>query len=197
MTMWRVKNDGYRKVKEVYIFEPIIATIEFSKNGKYMLFMMHDSKTHIVYDAMTMERVSKFEMKCKDSSDNEISYFYGSLLSYDGSYIIAGDSTFRYIFDIYGKFIRSCDGKNIYTIYPFSNTEYAGTKNADESYLKTHLISIDFMTDKETVLYEFSSYISTIYFNNDCSSFCYDQYPKVNLTDFIIYIDLLCKLKGR
>ena len=165
--MWKVKNDGYRKVKEVYIFELINATIEFSKNGKYLLFMMTDSKTHIVYDAMTMERVSKFEMKCKDALGNEISYFYGSLLSYDGSYIIAGDSAFRYIFDIYGKFIRGCDSKNIYTIYPFSNTEFAGIKNVDESYLKTNLITIDFMTDKETVLFEFSSYISTIYFNDD------------------------------
>jgi hypothetical protein len=184
--MWRVKNDGYRKVKEVYVFESVGATIEFSKNGKYMLFMANDSKTHIVYDAMTLERVSKFEMKCKDAYENEISYFYGSILSYDGSYIIAGDGTTRYIFDIYGKFIRNCDGKSLYTIYPFSNTEFAGTKNADESYVKTHLVTIDFISDKETILFEFDSYISTIYFNNDCSSFCYDKYPKVILTYFII-----------
>lgn len=178
--MWKVKNDGYRKIKEVYLFEPINTTMEFSKDGKVLLLTQNDSKTHIVYNALTLERIAKFELKCKDSNDYDVTYFYGSQLSFDGTYIIAGDSYSRYIFKTDGTFVRRCDGKNIYTIYQYSKTEFAGTKNSDETYTKTHLVAIDFLTDKETVVMEFDSYISTIYFNNDCTCFCYDKYPKVS-----------------
>jgi len=120
-------------------------------------------------------------MKCKDDSDNDITYFYDTRLSYDGSYLVAGDSMNRYIFDVHGKFLRRWDGKNLYTIYQFSKTEFVGAKNSDETYTKTHLVAIDFMTDKERVLYQFDSYISTIYLSPDSSGFCFDKYPKVKL----------------
>ena len=31
LTMWQIKEDGYKKIKEIYIWENINMTIEFSK----------------------------------------------------------------------------------------------------------------------------------------------------------------------
>ena len=167
-------------MKEVFLFDPMNNELNFSKDGKYLLIMGNDSVTHMVYDALTLEKLSHFKATAKDASGYDVTYFYGSQLSYDGSYIVAGDSYNRYIFKRDGEFVRSCPSKNIYTIFQYSKTEFCGVKNSDDTYTKTHIVAIDFLTDKETEIYKFESYVSTIHFNKDNTAFCYDVYPKVS-----------------
>ena len=146
-----------------------------------MLLTFNDARTHLIYNAQTLELISKKELTGKNKDGNEITNFYDSRLSYDGTYLVAGDSYTKYIFDQNLEFVKSLDGRNIYTTWQYSKTKFWGCKNADDTYTKTNLVTIDFMSDKEEVLYEFDSYISTIYFNEDNTAFCYDKYPKVRI----------------
>lgn len=122
--MWEVKSSGYRKIKEQFLFEPMSSSIEFSKDGKRMLLTHNDSQTLSIYDALQLNKISTFKLECNDDYGNPITYFYGTMLSFDGSYIIAGDSYTRRIFDINGKFVRNLSGRNMYTIYQYSKTEF-------------------------------------------------------------------------
>jgi len=140
-------------------------------NGKFFLLTGTDSQTHIVYNALTLEEVSNVKLTCKDSNDYDVTYFYSTMLSYDGSYLVGGDGTTRHIFDQQGKFIKSISGRNIYTVFMYGKTSFCGAKNSDETYTKSHLVEVDFISDKETIIYEFETYISTIYLNEDNSGF--------------------------
>jgi WD40 repeat protein len=122
--MWEVRSSGYRKLKEQFLFEAIISSIEFSKDGKRMMISHSDNQTISIYDALELKRISTFKLEAKDEYGNALTYFYGSMLSYDGSYILAGDSYTRRIFDIDGKFIRNLSGRSMYTIYQYSKTEF-------------------------------------------------------------------------
>lgn len=59
-------------------------------------------------------------------------------------------------------------------------TSFCGMKDTNDDYTKSELVEIDFLTDNETTIYEFESYISVIYLNNDNTSFCFEIYPKVS-----------------
>lgn len=61
----------------------------------------------------------------------------------------------------------------------FSKTEFAGIKNIDDTYTKTHLCAIDFLKDTVREIYAFDSYISYVNFNNDFTAFTFEQYPKL------------------
>lgn len=105
--MWEISNRGYRKINETYIFESLNNTIEFSADGKYMLLAVNDSKTFLFFDAQTLTRLHKVELKAKDANGYDVTYFYSSTLSRDGTYIITGDSYMKYIFENNGTFLRS------------------------------------------------------------------------------------------
>lgn len=179
--MWEIKNTSYRKIKETYFFETMSTSIEFSKDGKTMMLSQSDNKTMIVYDAINLNRLSKFEISAKDTYGNDVYFYYGTLLSYDGSYVIAGDSYTKYIFDRDGKFLNTCSGRSMYTVFMYSKTEFVGTKYADDNYSKTNLVAVDFIKDTETVLYQFDSYVSNFYANQDFSQIAVDTYPKLNV----------------
>ena len=114
---------------------------------------------------------------------NDYTYFYSFLLSLDGSYIITGDGYQRLIFDNKGNFIKWINGRNMYTVYMYTATEFIGTKNTDD-YTKTNLIAVDFMNDTERIIYEFDSYVSYITLSPDKSSFIYEVWPKMYITNF-------------
>ncbi|CAI2381450.1 unnamed protein product [Moneuplotes crassus] len=188
LTLWEIEIYGYRKIKEIFLFEQVSNQISVSDNGKFLLLWLSDNRTHMIYNAETLELVSKKELTAKTDDGGEVTYFYDSKLSFDGSYLIGGDSYSRYIFDQNLNFVRKVDGRNMYSIWQYSKTQFLGCKNADDTYTKTNLVAIDILTDKEEVIYNFESYISMIYLNQDKTGFCYDKYPK------IYYVDL--KNKG-
>lgn len=125
----------------------------------------------MIYNAETLELVSKKELTGKTDEGTDYTYFYDSKISYDGSYLIGGDSYSRYIFDQNLNFIRKIDGRNMYSIWQYSKTQFLGCKNADDTYTKTNLVAIDILTDKEEVIYNFDSYISNIYLREDKTGF--------------------------
>ena len=65
----------------------------------------------------------------------------------------------------------------MYSIYMYSATEFIGSK-ATSDYVKTNMISIDFINDTEKIIYEFESYISYFTLSPDRSVFMYDAWPK-------------------
>lgn len=62
----------------------------------------------------------------------------------------------------------------------FSKTEFAGVKNTDDTYTKSHLVAVDFIEDKHRSIYEFDSFISTIHMNDEGSALCYEKNTKVS-----------------
>lgn len=71
----------------------------------------------------------------------------------------------------------------MYTIYNLSKTEVYGIKPTDD-YVKSNLVSFDFISDTEKIIYAFDNNPSFFQYNEDKSVIVYDQYPK------IIYVDL-------
>lgn len=181
--MWEVKSGGYRKLNETFLFEAINTTFEFSHDGKFLLLSLTDSRTFITYDALTLTRLKKFELKAQDVNGYDVTYFYGAQLSKDGKYILSGDSYNKYVFDNEGKFLNRCNGRSMYTTYMYSNTEFAGVKNADDTYTKTHLVAIDFLKDTERELFLFDSYVSYVNFNRELTAFTFEAYPKIKYRD--------------
>lgn len=179
LTKWEVTSTGYRKVNEAYLTKDYANSIIFSGDGKFFLMWLNDNRTHWIFNSGTLECTMSKELTGKDSNNNDITYFYDSKLSHDGSYIIGGDSYNRMVFDNKGEFVKRIDGRNMYTIYMYSKTEFVGTKNADEAYTKTNLVAIDFLKDTETVLYQFDSYISTFHINPEATLLVYEKYPNV------------------
>jgi len=139
----------------------------------------NDSQTIAIYYTETMELFSKIKLEAKDENEQPITYFYGTLLSYDGSYIIAGDSYIRRIFDNKGKFIKNIKGRDLYTIFQYSKTQFVGFKNSDDTYTKSCLMAIDFINDTESIVHQFDSYISSGTFSDDMNNLMYEQYPKI------------------
>lgn len=90
-------------------------------------------------------------MEAKLDDGNLMSYFCYVLLSFDGSYLIGGDSYSRYIFDNNGTFIKRIEGRNLNSIYSFSKTEFVGITNASD-YTKSKIVAVDFIADTEKEL---------------------------------------------
>ena len=172
MTLWEYSSTGIRKLNETYIFENTYSSMEFSKDGKIFIFMLQDYKTCLVYDALTLNLISKWELKGQDSNGYDLTYFYNMYPSFDGSYLLSGDSYSRWVFDNQGKFIKWFNGGNAYTMYMYSKNEYLSVKG-DDSYTKTNLVSYDFINGTEKVIHSFDSYITPSYFSPDYSSYLY------------------------
>ena len=82
--------------------------------------MWQDYRTCLIYDALTLNLISKSELKAQDSNGYDLAYFYSMFPSFDGSYILSGDSYNRWVFDNQGKFIKWFNGGNAYTMYMYS-----------------------------------------------------------------------------
>ena len=180
--MWEITNRGYRKINESYIFESINNTIEFSANGKYFILACSDSKTFMIYDAQNLSRINKLELKAKDTNDYDVTYFYSAMLSKDGSYIISGDGYQRYIFDREGKFLKRVSGRNMYTIFMYSATEFVGMRPTTD-YTKSDLVAVDFIKDSEKTVYNFDQYVSNFNISPDLNILVYDYWPKVYIVN--------------
>ena len=182
LTLWEITNRGYRKINESYIFESINNTMEFSANGKYFVLSCNDSKTFIIYDAQNLSRINKFELKAKDTSGYDVTYFYSALLSKDGSYLLSGDGYQRYVFDKEGKFVKALSGRNMYTIFMYSPTEFVGIRPTSD-YTKSDLVAVDFIKDSEKTVYNFDQYVSNFNLSPDNNILVYDYWPKVYIVN--------------
>lgn len=106
MTLWEVTSKEYRKIDDIFIFDTITTTLNFSEDGKYFVIMQNDYRTAILFDALTLERIRKVELTAKDPNGYDYNYFYSLFVSYDGSYFIGGDGYQRYIFENNGTFLK-------------------------------------------------------------------------------------------
>lgn len=107
MTCWKLKATGYRKINEKFFFTSVSSTFTFSGDGKYFFTDENSGQDITIYDAISLDKVKSIKLECKDQYDNPIAYFYGTVFSQDGSYLLAGDSYTRYIFDAKtGKYLN-------------------------------------------------------------------------------------------
>lgn len=185
ITLWELTATGTRKMNEVYIFESVSYSMEFSTDGKIFVMMGNDYKTCYIYNALNLELISKWELKGQDGNGYDLTYFYTMYPSYDGSYLLSGDTYSRWVFDNQGKFIKCFNASNVYTMYMYSKNEYLGIK-PNESYTKTNLVAFDFINGIEKQFYEFDSYVGSVNLSPEFNAFTYDQYPKY----------MYCNMKG-
>lgn len=182
LTLWEVTNRGYRKINESYIFESINNTMEFSGDGRYFVLAVNDYKTFIIYDAQTLARIDKVSLTAKDTNNYDVTYHYSCMLSKDSTYIITGDGYQRYVFNRDGTFKINIPGRNMYTIFMYSPTEFIGIQPTPD-YTKSNLIAVDFINNTEKIIFEFDAYISSFNLSPDQSIITYDQWPKINMVN--------------
>ena len=174
--MWEVTAHAYKKRKELFVYDSVQTSIQFSKNGAYMLLIDYNSKFAIIYDALNLTEVSKVNFIAKDTYGNDVSYFSMTTLSFDGSYVLTSDYNNWYIFSNKGELVKTSPFKGHYTIYPFSKTEYLVLQYPE--YPNTSLIAFDFIKETERVVYKSTSYMSSIYISDDSTSFILSDYSK-------------------
>ena len=115
--LWEVTQRGFRKIAEEYVFVPVSQNIDFSHDGKLLLLSSTDGTTALVFNAETLDIISQNELKGRDLKGEKCHSFSTINLSYDGSYIIAGDPNQKFIFKNDGEFIKCISGRNMYSIY--------------------------------------------------------------------------------
>ena len=176
--MWEVTPKGFRKLAEEYIFMPVNSYIDFSHDGRFILLSSTDGSKALIFNASTLDMISQYELVGRDLKDEEWSNFQSIKLSYDASYIIAGDSNLRFIFTINGEFVKWINGRNMYSIYMTSRNEFMGTKPTPD-FSKTTLVALNFINDTERFVFDFNAFVTRIYLNEDFTAFTYEVYPKL------------------
>lgn len=138
--MWEVKKSGYHKLNEIFLFESIFTSFKFSSDGKTLLLSLRDQKTIMIYDALTLKRLRKFELKAIDSKGNDVLFMFDFRLSKDGKYILYWNEDSIFVFDNFGNLINKLNNDSI--SYMYSNTEFAFKRYGDG---KENLIAVDFL----------------------------------------------------
>jgi len=123
-----------------------------------VLLTHKDDCTISIYNAETLELISKYTLKCEDTHGNDLTQFSEFALSFNGDYILAGDEKAKSVFNYDGKFIRNIEIEGIQIIDYFHDTYYIGLEdNESGDYTHKSLIKVDFVTLEKETVYEFES----------------------------------------
>ena len=163
--MWEITAQTYKKRKEIFIYDSIQTSIQFSKNGAYFMLNNSDSKTVYIYDAHKLTEVSKATLTAKDASGNEVSNFYIFDISYDGSYILVSEYSNWYIFTNKGEYIKTISTRGQTSIYHYSKNEFLMLQFPE--YTNTNIVAVDFLKDTDRILYKGTGYMYMFYLSDD------------------------------
>ena len=122
LTQWKLKNQEYSKVNEVFIFSNL-KRVQFCPSGSHL--MLHSTEAFMILDKNLNQVANVEELSITDDEGSEITILDLILLN-DGKYVVAESYHNRYLLNQVGDVVKISPKLGLRDVAPVSSTAIIG-----------------------------------------------------------------------